>query len=226
MPVLDGVSLHVGGGEIVTLLGPSGVGKTSLLRLSARLVDPQAGHITLNGQPVEKMPVPVYRRRVALIPQVPVMLPGTVRQNLFAPVQWARIAPSEARRRLEKILSYGLVAGGLIDKEATVLSEGQRARVALARALMNQPDVLLVDEITAALDPTAAADLQRLLRRLAKGQGMAVLWATHQIHQAREVGDRTALLIEGRIEAEAPTDQFFNTPASPIADRFIRGLLH
>jgi ABC-type multidrug transport system ATPase subunit len=182
--VLDGVSLTVPRGAVTALLGPSGAGKSTLLRCLNGLLVADAGEVLLQGCDVGALEPRVLRRRVGLVAQVPVMLPGTVRENVLYAVE----APPDGRAE------RALVAAGLdasfAGRTAAALSGGERARVALARALSRDPEVLLLDEPTAALDRDAAVRVGATLRDLA-AQGLAVCLATHDLQLAAEVADRS-----------------------------------
>ncbi len=151
--VLDGVSLGVDAGEIVDVVGPSGSGKTTLLRALARLLPEATGELALGGVPASKIEPGVWRSRVALLPQVPAIGEGTIRDNLTLP--WTlRVRKGEVPPGDDRLLELlGLVHLDLsLDRDASRLSVGQRARVALVRTLATAPEVLLLDEPDAALD--------------------------------------------------------------------------
>ena len=184
---LRGVSLTLREGELTALEGPSGVGKTALLRAIVRLDEPAAGRVLLDGTDVRELDPRALRRRVGFVAQAPVMLPGTVRDNLAY-----GLAAAE-----EPALAGALAATGLdlgfLDRDATRLSGGEQARVAIARALTRDPGALLLDEPTASLDPDATAVIERLLGELA-GRGVGLLVVTHDAAQAERIADRTVRL--------------------------------
>ena len=168
--VLRGVSLRAEAGEVTALVGPSGVGKSSLLRCCVRLDEVAAGRVLVEGVDVRELDPCALRRRVGLVAQVPVMLPGDVRANLAYGLDGARDVAAH------------LDAAGLdesyLDREARELSGGERMRVAIARALARDPAALLLDEPTSALDGVAAAGVERLMGDLA-ARGLAVVLVTH-----------------------------------------------
>lgn len=200
--VLDGVSLSLAPGDLAWLRGPSGGGKSSLLRLINRLAEPSGGSITLLGKPLAAWEPPQLRRRVGLLAQSPVMLPGTVEHNLglafaFKAAQ-GQTAPGRAALRA------GLDGLGLegVDLEAPALglSLGQRQRLALARLLLLDPQVLLLDEPVSALDPESR-DLVETAAAAQAGQGKAVLLVSHQPPpEARAM--RRLVLEQGRLREE------------------------
>jgi ABC-type multidrug transport system fused ATPase/permease subunit len=181
--VLDGAALDVARGELVAILAPSGAGKSTLLRACVRLVELDAGEILLDGAEVRSLDPCALRRRVALVAQHPVMLPGTVRDNLSHGI--ADLSDADARSALA---AAGLDAG-LIGRTARELSGGERARVAVARALTRAPELLLLDEPTAALDQEASEHLGATLARLRRS-GLGVAVATHDLAFAEANADR------------------------------------
>jgi ABC-type multidrug transport system fused ATPase/permease subunit len=183
--VLRGVSLEVPAGLVTALIAPSGAGKSTLLRCMNRLVAPDSGEVLLDGQDIRDLEPRALRRRVGLVAQAPVMLPGTVRENVLYAIE----EPTEDRA-VAALRAAGLAAG-FADRPARELSGGEAARVALARALARDPEVLLLDEPTAALDHDTAAHVGATLRELAAG-GLAVCLATHDLELAGAVADRRA----------------------------------
>jgi len=166
--VLDGVSLAVESGEIVDVVGPSGSGKSTLLRVLARLLPSATGDLVCAGSPAETFTPQQWRDRIALLPQKPVLIAGTVRDNLLVPwrfvVRRQRPIPTDAR------LAEGLERLGVdaaLDRDATRLSVGQVARVAFLRTFLTAPSVLLLDEPDAALDDAAADEVARLTAEFA-----------------------------------------------------------
>jgi ABC-type multidrug transport system fused ATPase/permease subunit len=182
--VLDGAELRLPPGEVTALIAPSGAGKSSLLRCVVRLLAPDAGAVSLDGVPVAELDPRALRRRVGLVAQTPVMLPGTVRDNLA----YGLDAPLSSAAAHEALRAAGL-DDGFLDRDAHALSGGERARVAIARALVRRPEALLLDEPTAALDHDVALLVVDALRALADG-GLAVCLATHDLPLARRVADR------------------------------------
>jgi ABC-type multidrug transport system fused ATPase/permease subunit len=185
--VVRGVDLHVAPGRVTGLLGASGSGKSTLLRACVRLVDIDAGTIALDGEDVGVLDARVLRRRVGLVAQAPVMLPGTVADNLRYGVEDLSDAA------LHAALDDAGLPARFAERVADDLSGGERARVALARALTRGPRLLLLDEPTAALDHSAAEHIGATLRRLAGG-GLGICLATHDLAFAnRWLDDRVRL---------------------------------
>jgi putative ABC transport system ATP-binding protein len=201
--VFSGVSLEVRPGEVVWLSGPSGGGKSTLLRLMNRLLSPAAGEIRFRGRPLDQWPPTGLRRRVALLSQVPVMLAGTVRDNLLLPfrLRAARGAePPDDQSLRAALAELGLEGVGLEDR-AAALSVGQQQRVAFARLLLMGPEVLLLDEPVAALDPDSGRRLEERVARAA-AQGLAVVMVSHQPPQGLEAPPRRLVLEGGRLEEQ------------------------
>jgi putative ABC transport system ATP-binding protein len=184
-----GIDLAVGAGQVLALVGPSGVGKSSLLRCLVRLDEPAGGRVLVDGTDARKIEPCALRRRVGLVTQAPVMLEGDVRANLAYGLE----DPDEAALG-EALAATGLDAA-FMDRTAQELSGGESARVAVARALARDPSALLLDEPTAALDAVATAAIEELVGDLA-ARGLGILIVTHDDAQA----DRVA---GGRIELAA-----------------------
>jgi ABC-type iron transport system FetAB ATPase subunit len=178
--VLRGVDLTVHGGEVVAVVGPSGAGKSSLLRAIVRLDEPCEGRVLVDGREASELEPTELRRRVGLVMQAPVMLPGDVRANLAYGLEHAQ--------NLEEALAATGLDATFMDRAARELSGGEAARVAVARALTRGPAALLLDEPTAALHGEATAEIEALVRSLA-GRGLAVVIVTHDEAQAGRVAD-------------------------------------
>jgi ABC-type cobalamin/Fe3+-siderophores transport system ATPase subunit len=198
--VARGVSFDLHAGEITALVGPSGAGKTTLLRSVVRLDEPAGGRVLVDGVDAATLDPRLLRRRVALVMQSPVMLPGTVRDNLAYGLGTADDRVFDAA-----LESTGL-APGFLDRQASAVSGGEAARVAIARALTRAPAALLLDEPTAALDAVSAAAIERLLQDLA-ARGLALLLVTHDEALAARVAHRAARLAGGELVAAGPAAQ-------------------
>jgi len=192
--VLDAVDLSVPPEARAALLGPAGAGKTSLLRTLVLLETPAAGRVDLDGRDVRELDPRVLRRRVGLVAQRPVMLPGTVAANLAL-----GLVDPQPRRLAHALRATGLEPEAFLGRTAAELSGGEAARVAVARALVRDPGALLLDEPTAGLDHRAAAAVEALIVRLA-ARSITVLVVTHDEAQARRVSTGAVRLRDGRIE--------------------------
>jgi len=221
-PALRGVSLAAQPGEVLAVLGPSGAGKTTLLRVLGLLLAPDMGHVTFQGAVAGPGEASV-RGRIGLVGQKPLVFRTTAFENVVFGLRARGLAESEIHVRGETALArLGLVH--LRDAPARRLSGGEQQRVAFARALVLEPELLLLDEFTANLDPANAARLESEVRAAAR-QGTCVVATTHDLHQARRIADRVAFLLEGRVLEAAPAKEFFEAPASPQAAAFLRGEL-
>ncbi|UGS35100.1 ABC transporter ATP-binding protein [Capillimicrobium parvum] len=207
--VLRDVTISAAAGSITALLGPSGAGKSSVLRCLVRLEEPHAGRVLVDGADVRSLDPCGLRRRVGLVAQAPVMLPGDVRANLT----YAAEDLSEAQVRAA--LDQAELAQAFLARPAAELSGGERARVAIARALVRGPEALLFDEPTAALDPARAAAIAELIRRLA-AVGLTIVVTAHDVALVQRLADRAVLLVDGAVvSAGAPAEVVAGWEAEP-----------
>jgi tungstate transport system ATP-binding protein len=212
--ILDHVSLEFMPGAPTVLLGPNGAGKTTLLRVAMGLTEPTAGQVTWGG----RTSVPPTRR--AIVFQRPVMLRRTTRANVEYALASSRIASADLSSRSEELLEIvGL--GGLGSRPARRLSGGEQQRLALARALARDPEVLFLDEPTASLDPAATKAIEDVIRAVAAQ--CKVVMATHDLGGARRLAGEIVLIHRGRVLENTPAAEFFERPKSEEARRFIAG---
>ncbi|MFD6312285.1 ABC transporter ATP-binding protein [Streptomyces nigra] len=201
-PALAGVSLSVRAGEALAVLGPSGSGKSTLLNLIAGLDRPSGGSVTVDGLRVDRLGEAAsarYRRtRIGMVFQFFNLLDDlTVTDNVLLPAQLAGVPRAEARRRAAELLAH-LGVGRHADAHPGRLSGGERQRVAVARALMNRPPLLLADEPTGALDTASGDDVRELLAAL-NADGQTIVLVTHDLGLAASCATRTIELVDGRI---------------------------
>lgn len=166
--VLDGINLEIEKGKLTALIGPSGAGKTSLLRLLNRLDDPASGQIFYCSQPITEYQVQTLRLQVGFVFQTPVMFPGTVADNLRAALELAGKPVIDSDDLIVETLRLAEIDVSLAPRDGAQLSIGQKQRVNIARALMTAPEVLLMDEPTSALDPETADKLMETVRHLGR----------------------------------------------------------
>ena len=194
--IVNHVTMTVAPAEVVAVVGPSGAGKSSLLRLINRLDEPTAGTVFLDGVDYQQIPARELRRRIGMIMQMPYLFPGTIAENIrFGPQQRGETLTDE---EIESLLGrVGL--SGFSDRPVDRLSGGEAQRVAIARALANDPEVLLLDEPTSALDEEAKAAVETLLEEIIRAEGLTCVWVTHDLSQAARMGDRVAMMENGKL---------------------------
>jgi putative spermidine/putrescine transport system ATP-binding protein len=222
-PLLDVERLQVREGELLVVLGPTGAGKSTLLRVMNRLQKPDHGIMKWQGEPVPwPAPLPL-RRRIAMAFQDPLLFAGTVADNVGYGLRLRKLSSAEIRSRTGELLEMMGLAG-LADRRADRLSGGEAQRAALARALAVRPQLLLLDEPLANLDAPIreriAHDLQQALRSL----GIACVFVTHHQREAMALGDRLAILHEGRIQQTGSAEDVFRRPCTAFVARFVRTL--
>jgi molybdate transport system ATP-binding protein len=208
-------------GSILVLFGPSGAGKTTVLRAVAGLMRPDRGHILLDGRPwfdsEARLFVSPQGRRVGYVAQEAALFPHlTVRANVEYGL---RGVPAEQRRQRVESLLQLVGAGGWAERRPRELSGGQAQRVMLARALAPAPPLLLLDEPFGALDAATRRELRRELRGLLRDTGTAAILVTHDRYEAMAIGDDVAIMVDGRLRQVGPVAEVFRRPADPLAAR-------
>lgn len=222
--VLRGVSFEVSPGEIFGIVGPSGAGKTTILRLLDLLEVPDAGRIRFDGRPLTPVGADGLdqRRRMAMIMQNPTTFRASVFENVAYGLWLRDVAEEEIRGRVYAALDFvGLV--GRAAEPASRLSGGEQQRVAFARAAVLRPEILFLDEFTANLDPANVRLLEQATRRYRDDTRASVVIVTHNLFQARRLADRVALLIDGRFVEVATTADFFERAARGETRAFLSG---
>ncbi len=222
--VLDGIDLSVALGDVLVIIGPSGSGKSTLLRCVNLLEPIQAGRVFLEGEEITRKgaDVSAVRQRIGIVFQQFNLFPHlTAIDNLtLAARRIRRMRRRDAERRARELLAtVGLEEKA--DHHPHQLSGGQQQRVAIARALMMDPHVMLFDEVTSALDPELVGEVLVVMRDLAR-TGMTMLVVTHEMHFARDVGDRVVFMDEGRIVEEGLPADVLDRPQKERTQRFLR----
>lgn len=209
--ILRGVTFDVYEQRVTALTGPSGGGKTTLLRLCNRLEVPTSGTVSFRGIDVSTMDPLALRRRVGMVFQRPTLFGGTVRDNL-------RVARPDGDEAYRVVLDRVGLARAMLDHRADDLSGGEAQRACLARTLLTEPEVLLMDEPTSSLDRAATGVLEGLTAELVR-QGMTVLWVSHDLAQVRRIADERVVLLEGQVATEERARSYLGAPAPQIMDR-------
>lgn len=236
--VLDGLDFSVQSAEFVTLIGPSGSGKTTILRLLMTLEQVSEGRIFVGGDclshmtrrgrelPADEKHQRRIRKRIGMVFQQFNLFPNMrVRQNITeGPIHSLGLARAEAEERADRLLDLVGIADKA-DAHPSQLSGGQQQRVAIARALAMQPDVLLLDEVTSALDPELVAGVLALLKDIAAATDITFLCVTHEMNFARDVSDRVMMFDGGRVIEDAPPDKLFSDPDHDRTRTFLQAVL-
>ncbi len=225
--VLDGIDLALEDVHCLALIGPSGGGKSTLLRLVAGLEYPSAGTVSLNGAQIDYTDEALlrHRRSIGTVFQAYNLFPHlTALRNITLPLEVVHGRSAEDARDLARATLDRFQLLAHAHKRPAELSGGQRQRVAIARAIAIKPQVVLLDEPTSALDPEMTAEVLELIEEL-KNEGRDLLLVTHEMGFARHVADRVALLAEGRIAEFGPPEQLFAAPESDATRAFLRRVL-
>jgi tungstate transport system ATP-binding protein len=208
-------------GETLAVIGPNGAGKSTLLRILGLLERPASGQILLDSQLVAKdADLLALRRRFASVFQDPLLIEGTVERNVGLGLQLRRMAQSAASERIRLWMQrFGIE--GLASRQASSLSGGEAQRVSLARAFAIEPDILLLDEPFAALDPLTREMLLRDLHRILRESGVTCVFVTHDRDEAQRLGDRVAVVMDGRLQQVGTPEEVFGRPISESVARFV-----
>jgi putative spermidine/putrescine transport system ATP-binding protein len=213
------MSLEIPEGSFVTLLGPSGCGKTTMLRMIAGLLDPTEGDILIKGRRVND--VPIHKRNLGLVFQNYALFPHkTVAENVAFGLKYRSVPREEARRRVAEALSLVRLPQ-LADRYPKELSGGQQQRIALARAIVIEPDVLLLDEPLSALDANLREDMRVELKRIQDRIEVTTVFVTHDQSEALAMSDRIVVMSAGRVEQTGAPEEVYNTPESEFVARFL-----
>ncbi|OYZ13706.1 MAG: peptide ABC transporter ATP-binding protein [Sphingomonadales bacterium 28-64-96] len=226
--ILDGLSLSAERGDVVSLIGPSGSGKSTLLRVLIGLTPPTGGSVRIGGEAInyaDKAGLKALRRRMSIVfQQFNLFQNMSVLDNLtLAPVRTLGVARAEAEARARDLLANV----GLADKAGSFpdqLSGGQQQRVAIARALAMQPEILLLDEVTSALDPERVGEVLETIRSLAS-TGITMLLVSHEMAFVREISTKVVMMDEGRVVEQGSPSAIFETPTQARTKSFMQAII-
>jgi tungstate transport system ATP-binding protein len=237
--VVDGLSLSIDPGEVVAIIGPSGVGKTTVLRILALFLEPSGGTVSLDGRDVWTLDEDTrldLRRRIGMVFQEASLFDASVERNVEYGLRVRQPWSDRLREELRSVLgsngtpeavteALDLVGlGDKLDQEARSLSGGEAQRVSFARALAYDPEYLLLDEPTSDLDPRNTDLIEDAVLE-ARDRGIGVGIATHDMHQAERIADRVAVLLGGGIAEFGPAEQVFENPTDDRTEKFVSGEL-
>jgi len=219
--ILRDLSFEVAPGQMLTVLGPSGAGKSSLLRCLNRLDTPDSGEVFLGGTEVKSLDILEVRRRIGMVFQTPALIPDTVQANvgLGPSLRHETVSNSEIG---ELLIQVGLNLT-FMTRQVETLSVGEQQRVAFAQVLANKPDVLLLDEPTSAVDPTAALTIENLIKDIHSRLHTATVLVTHDIPQAIRFNTETLVIVNGSVLARGNIQDLVNDTSNTTLQKFFTG---
>lgn len=218
--ILKDITLDIRPSEFVALLGPSGSGKSTLLRMLNCLNSPTSGTINFHDKPLTDYDITLLRQKVGMVFQSPTMINGTVTENLTMTQKWIKDNNIFTDTELTKILEQVGLSSDFLSKDARSLSGGEQQRIALARVLLNKPEVLLLDEPTANLDPQLAQKILKLIYQLYQDLKLTVILVSHDHQTIKRFAKHVVYLIDGKIIEEGNAD-IINNPHTAPAQAFI-----
>ncbi len=218
--VLQVEHIRVARNEVLAVVGPNGAGKSTLLLSLARLLRPERGEIIFNGRSVAGEPDLAYRRRIALVLQDPLLFDSTVFENVASGLGFRNMPKSEITPKVERWLEQMGITH-LKNRRANELSGGEGQRVSLARALVLEPELLLLDEPFSALDPPTRSRLLEDLRRILPESGTTTIFITHNLTEARQLARRMAVILGGRVRQNGHVEEILNAPADAEVRDFL-----
>lgn len=219
-PALKLDRLTIQEGEVLAVVGPNGAGKSTLLLTLARLLKPEQGEILFQGKPATSEPDTMYRRRIALVMQDPLLFDVSVFDNLATGLRFRGTAKDEIRQKVPLWLDR-LGVGHLSKRRAGQLSGGEAQRVSLARALVLEPQLLLLDEPFSALDPPTRSRLLEDLGALLEETATTTVFVTHDLIEAAQLAGRMAVVVSNRLRQSGPPEDVFASPADEDVARFL-----
>lgn len=218
--ILKNISGSIYKGKITTLVGPSGAGKTTLFKLCNGLKSPDTGEIYINGKSIDAFEPVELRRKVGIALQDATMITGTVLDNLALPLQLQNKQLSLERAN-ELIHVVGLDES-FLNRNVKDLSGGQRQKLSIARTLVNQPEILLLDEITSSLDRLSQQEIEKLIIRINSKYQTTIIWITHNLDQAKTIGHYVWVMMKGKV-VESGETTLLDNPKLEIVKQFVKG---
>lgn len=219
--ILKNISGVFNKGKITTLVGPSGAGKSTLLKMCNDLISPTSGQISIEDMPIESYNPTTLRKIVGIVLQNAPIIRGTVYENLSLPytLENKKLTEENAVLSLEDVgLDYSF-----LHRQAEDLSGGQKQKVSIARSLLNHPKILLLDEITSALDPTSVHEIEQLILKINQKYTVTIIWITHNIEQAKRIGNFTWIMMEGKL-VESGESKILSTSENCRIQQFVKGV--
>jgi len=215
--ILKQINGSIDAGAILNILGPSGSGKSTILSMCNLLLTPDEGEVFIHGKEVRDWNIPELRQKVGIAFQSAPMIPGSVLENLMLAATIHQMTIDHPEQYLEKV---GLPES-MLQNNVQDLSGGQKQRLALARTLVNHPSILLLDEITSALDPSSVREIEELILSIHKEENTTILWVTHDLDQARRVGTHCWLIVNGELVEQGTKEAFFSSPKDERTKQFL-----
>jgi putative ABC transport system ATP-binding protein len=215
--LLRDISLDLPADFVGSLIGPSGAGKTTALRLMNRLIDPTEGEVRVDGQPIAEHPIGSLRRRVAMVFNETHLLGMTVEENIRL------LDPHANGGRVEEVLRQAGLDASFLPRREVGLSAGEKHRVALARALMGEPEMLLLDEVTSSLDRGTALEIIRTLQALRRERGLAIVLASHALEHVQALGGECVVMVNGEIVERGDAESILTAPQEEATRAFLAG---
>ena len=220
--IIKAVTGQIPKGKVTALIGPSGAGKTTLLKLCNGLISPAAGDIYIEGTSInEQSPIDV-RRHVGIVLQSSPMVKGTVRDNIALPLELRgqQLSEEQAVATMKRV---GLKES-VLDQDARDLSGGQQQKVSIARTLLNNSTILLLDEITSSLDPTSLQEIEQVIIRLHETENITIVWITHNLQQASRIGENFWVLVDGELRVAGDRKEV-GASEDPDVRQFVNGVI-
>ncbi|UFU00652.1 phosphate ABC transporter ATP-binding protein [Radiobacillus kanasensis] len=218
--ILRNITGSIPKAKITTLVGPSGAGKTSFFRLCNGLRSPSSGDLYIERQHIDNFEPVELRRKVGIALQSATMISGSVHKNLSLPLDLqGKNLPLDKAKDLLQLVGLDET---FLNRPIKDLSGGQRQKLSIARTLVNRPDILLLDEITSSLDRVSQQDIEELIQRINQQYGTTIVWITHNLEQARSIGDHTWVMMAGEV-IESGESSMLDHPKDERVVRFVKG---